>query len=175
MEKNPEKEIMIDPRWSILMDGLGYQVLVVGGMPETDKDGKEVVVFTIKPDDVVRKRYNWRGGMELNEMGNKKLTIAKIDLIPMNMYDDSNKKWLYVKSFNHDETEVSKREKVLKLEINRLNQESSKYEAENLRLSEINELYRTNPEKAMTAGAEFFNKAMQTASSLIKKDDKQNG
>lgn len=166
MEKEPEKEIMIDPRWSILMDGLGYQVLVVGGMPGTDKDGKEVVTFNIKPDDIVRKRYNWRGGEEIDNFGNKKIIIAKIDLIPLNVYDDANKKWLYVKSFNHEETDLSKRERSLKMEIDRLNQENMQLDAENIRLNEINELLRTNPEKAIYAGSEVFQKVAQGLSSL---------
>lgn len=173
MERDPKTEIMIDPRWSILMDGLGYQVLVVGGMPGVDKDGRAVVKFIIKPDEVVRKRYNWRGDAELNEAGNKEIIIAKIDLIPLNLYDDANKKWLYVKSFNHEETDLSQREKILKLELDRKTKENQQLEAENIRLNEINELYRTNPEKAVGANFEIFKSAMQLATSAVsKKEDK---
>lgn len=163
---------MIDPRWSILMDGLGYQVLVVEGMPSVDRDGNEVVEFIIKPDEVVRKRYKWRGEQEIDGLGNKKITIAKIDLIPLNMYDDANKKWLYVKSFNHDDTDMSKRESFLKMEISRLKKENLQYEAENLRLNEVNELFRTNPEKALSTSAEFLQKMAQGLSSLTKKEEK---
>jgi len=173
MEKEPEKEIMIDPKWSILEDGLGYQVLVVGGMPHKDRDGRDCIVFTIKADDKVRKRYNWRGGQEVDELGNTKITIAKIDLIPLNLYDDANKKWIYVKSFMHEETDLSNREKVLKLEMERLRRENAQLDAENIRVNEINELIRTNPGKYISMGSEVFQKAIEGLKELNVGKEKQ--
>lgn len=172
MEKDPETEIMIDPRWSILEDGLGYQVLIVGAIPTVDRDGREVIVFNIKPDDIVRKRYNLRRGIEINDQGNVKLTINRVDLIPLNLYDDANKKWIYVKSFNHDKTELSKREETLKLEIARLNTENSQLDAENIRVNEINELLRTNPGKYLAMSSEYFQEMMKGVSNLNQNKEK---
>ena len=171
MEKEPEKEIFVDPQNTVLMDGLGYRALCAGGLPTKDKDGNDIIIFTIKPDEVVRKRYNLRFGHEIDDQGNTKITIAKIDLIPMNIYDDSNRMWLYTKSFNHDETELSIRDRYLKIEINRLNREVLQLEAENLRLSEVNELLRTNPEKAISTSSELFQKVASGLSSLNKRNE----
>jgi len=157
------------------MDGLGYRTMCAGNAPPSvDKDGREVIIFTIKPDDVVRKRYQWRSGKEIDELGNKKIIIAKIDLIPLNIYDDSNRMWLYVKSFNHDATELSERYKILNMEIERYRKENMQLEAENIKLSEDNLLLRTNPEKALAASSEVFQKVAQGLSSLNigKKEEK---
>jgi len=120
MEKDPQREIMVDPKWSILMDGNGYNVMSTGGLPGVDRDGTEIITLMIKPDDIVRKRYNLRGEQEVNQQGNTKLIVRKIDLIPMNLYDDANRKWLYVKDFNHNDTDLSLREKNLKEIIQQL-------------------------------------------------------
>ena len=166
MEKEPEKEIMVEPGWSILEDGLGYQVLAVNGFPTIDKDGRQVIIWTIKPDEKVRKRYNWRGGAEIDDQGNKKITTNKIDLVPLNLYDDANRKWMYVKSFNHDETELSQRERVLKMEMERLRKENSQLDAENIRLNEVIELLRTNPGKYLSMSSEYFQEMMKGVSKL---------
>lgn len=170
VEENPEKEIMLDPKWSILEDGLGYNVLVVGGVPGIDKDGREIVTFTCKPDEVVRKRYKFRIGVEIDpETNNMKIICLKQDLIPLNMYDDSNRKWLYVKTFRHEPTELSNRESNIKIELNRMAKRILLLEAENIRLNEQLELARTNPAKFIKQGAEVFQEAMKGITELTRK------
>ncbi|MEK6878431.1 MAG: hypothetical protein AABY22_02425, partial [Nanoarchaeota archaeon] len=64
---NPQKEQLQDPKWSILEDGNGYQVLAQGGLPFVDSSGRRCVKFKIIPDGLVRNRYNLRRGAELDE------------------------------------------------------------------------------------------------------------
>lgn len=166
---NPETNIMLDPRWSILEDGLGYNVLVVGGLPGIDSEGREIVEFTIKVDDVVKKRYKLRRNIELNEQDNMKLIVLKQDLIPLNMYDDANKKWLYVKSLTNNQTELSQRESNLKTIINVKDKRILLLEAENIRLNEQILLFRTNPAMAAAQGAEVFEKTAKAVADLIQR------
>lgn len=171
MEKEPEKEIMLDPRWSVLEDGLGYQVLIVGGMPGVDREGREVVHFTIKPDEIVRKRYNWRRGVEVNENGNVKFIAAKDDLIPLNMFDDANKKWLYEKTFNHQSTELSKRWDELKKRIQIFERKLWLLEADNIRLNEQLELARLSPGKWIKEGTEVYEQVSKSFADLTRKKE----
>lgn len=173
MEEKPREEIMIDPRWSILQDGLGYNVLLVGGISYTNTDGEEVVEFTIKPDEIVRKRYNLRYGYELNDMGNMKFIAKKIDLIPLNMYDDANRKWLYVRSLKHEETELSQREKSLKLKIESKDRRILLLEGENIRLSEQLNLAKTSPAKFIQQSSEVFKESAKALAEITNRD-KQN-
>jgi hypothetical protein len=174
MEANPEREILLDPRWSILEDGLGYNVLVIGGMPGLDIDGREVVIFTIKPDEIVRKRYNLRRDIELDMNGNMKLTVLKLDLIPLNMFDDANKKWLYTKTLRHEPTELSEREINLQKKLNMKDRRILLIEAENIRLQEQLEIARTNPAKFIKQGAEVFQESAKAFSELTRRpEDKQ--
>ena len=169
MEENPEREIMIDPKWSILEDGLGYNVLVIGGMPKIDGEGRECITFTIKPDEIVRKRYNLRRDVELDINGNMKFIVLKTDLIPLNMFDDANKKWLYTKSLRHEPTELSEREVFLQKQINTKDKRILLIEAENIRLQEQLELARTSPAKFIKQGAEVFQESAKAFSELMKK------
>ena len=171
MEKDPEKEIMVDPRWSYLQDGLGYTVLVVGGMEGTDKDGVEIVTFTIKPEDLVRKRYNLRFGKEIDINGNMKFIAAKRDLIPLNVFDDANKKWLYVKNFLHEPTDLSRREEELKRQLEISERKTLLLEADNLRLNEQLELARLNPGKFIKEGTEVFEQVSKAYSETMRKKD----
>ena len=172
MEEEPQKEIMLDPRWSILEDGLGYNVLVVSGVPSIDSDGREIVTFIIKPDETVRKRYNLRRGIELDDNGNMKLNVLKIDLVPLNMYDDANKKWLYVKSLKHDNTTLSQREENLKSVLESKIRRILLLEAETIRLAEQLEIARTNPVKFLQQYKDVFHESAKALAEISMKKDK---
>jgi hypothetical protein len=169
MEKEPEKEIMIEPGWSILEDGLGYQVMSLGGMPKIEKDGREVIVFTIRPDEKVRKRYNYKRGSDIDENGNMKISIDKNDLIPLNLYDDANRKWLYVKSFNHQPTNLSMREEELKKKITAKDKTILQQDAVIIRLNEVVLLAKTNPSKFMKEHMEILQETAKVFSELSSK------
>lgn len=164
---------MLPPSWSILEDGLGYNVLVIGGIPQIDREGREIIEFTVKVDEIVKKRYNLRRGIELNENDNMKFTVKKIDLIPLNMYDDANKKWLYVNSLKHEPTELSHREANLKTTIATKERRIMLLEAENIRLNEQVMLFRTNPAMAAAQGAEVFEKTAKAVADLIRPKEKE--
>jgi hypothetical protein len=169
-EENPKRDIMLDPRWSIFQDGYGYQLLAVGGIGERDKEGREVIRFTVKPDDVVMKRYNLRRGIELDQNGNMELVVLKDDLIALNMYDDANRKWLYVKSLTHNPTDLSNREEDLKKVIKTSKRRILLLEAENIRLAEQLELARTNPAKFIKQGAEVFQESAKAFAEITRKE-----
>src|SRR3990167_3904459 len=105
--ENSAKDIVREPQWSMLTDGLGYNVLWGGGITTINKDGEEIVEAIIKVDDTIKKVYNWNREKELDEHDNMKWTAKKIDLIPLNIYDDANRRWLYVKTLLHDPTDLS--------------------------------------------------------------------
>jgi hypothetical protein len=173
MVENPEKEIMLDPRWGVIEDGLGYNVLVTGGMPSVDKEGRAIVILTIMPDDIVRKRYNLRRDIELDSDGKMKLIVLKTDLIPLNMFDDANRKWLYTKSFRHEPTELSDREVFLQKKLNTYERKVLLLEADVLRLQEQLEIARTNPAKFIKQGAEVFQESAKAFSEMMKRPEEK--
>lgn len=164
MVDDPRKDILLEPLHSIIVDGLGYSVLSLGGVPAKDQNGKEVIKFVIKVDEVVRKRYGLRKGVEIDDNNTMHLVVDKLDLIPMNMYDDTNRKWLYVKSLDHHPTEISRREENLKTLINSRERRILLLDAEIIRLSEQLELARTNAAKFISQSGEVYEKAYASAS-----------
>jgi len=169
MEKNPQEEIMLDPTWSILEDGLGYRVLLTGGVPGIDKDGREIVNLSIKPDAIVKKRYNWRFGIEVDNQGNVKLIVLKDDLVPLNLYDDANRKWMYVKSFSHDETNISKWQEHIRKELEVEKRKGLLQDAVIIRLSELLEIAKTNPAKFLKDGMEVYQESLKGLADIINK------
>lgn len=170
MEKEPKKQILLDARKAILMDGLGYNVLVVEMMPSKAADGTEVIKVIFKPDETVRKRYNYRFEKELDSNGNVTMTIAKSDLVPVNLYDDSNRKWVYIKSFAHEETNLSMYSKNLRSEIQDKEKRILLLEAEVIKLYEQLELAKTNPIKFMKQGFELWSDTAKVVTELNKKE-----
>lgn len=173
---NPQKEIMLDPRWSILEDGNGYQVLSLGGMPFVDKDGRRCIKFKVKPDQVVRKRYNLRIGIggELDDDENMFIICLEGDIIPMNLYDDVNKKWLYVKSFRHEDTNLSEREIFLKRKLDTFEKKVNLLDAKCIKLQEELKLATLQTEQYLSRAGELIEKSAGAIATAIKKkeDDK---
>ncbi len=46
-EKDPSTEIMLYPERAVILDGLGYGVMSLGGMPSIDSEGRKIVTFQI--------------------------------------------------------------------------------------------------------------------------------
>jgi hypothetical protein len=170
--ENPQKEIRREAQLSIITDGIGCNFLNLGGTPKINQEGEEIIEFVIKVDEIVQRTYNLRRGYELDEQDNMKWTVKKIDLIPFNQYDDSNRRWLYVNTLKHEPTEFSKREANLKTIINIKDKRILLLEAENIRLNEQIMLFRTNPAMAAAQGAEVFEKTAEAVAKLIRPQEK---
>lgn len=173
MEDDPQRDISLPPEYSILEDGLAYHVLIFGALPGKE-EGREIVTFTIHPNDKVRKRYNWRIGREIDPVtGNMKFKVAKIDLVPMNMYDDANKTWLYVKSFDHEPTELSQREEKLKIQLIQKDNKIELMDAQLLRQNEQLDMAINNPAKFIQQGTEVFKEALKGVTDILRKPEKE--
>jgi len=174
---NPRKELLQDPRWSILEDGNGYQVMAMGGMPFVDNSGKRCIRFKILPDPLVRNRYNLRRGAELDENeGTMFFTCLEIDLIPLNLYDDANRKWLYVKTFKHEQTPLSERESFYKQKYQSYEQQVLLLQAKVIKLNEELQMAALQPGKYLKMGAEVVEaSAGAIATAIKKKEDEKNG
>lgn len=171
-EKDPEREIRVEPRLPVLIDGLGYTFLNMGGMPDVERDGTEVIRFILQTDPLSRKRYNLRGGVEVDEQFNTKLTVKRIDVIELNPYDPANKKFLYVKDFRGNETNLSLRERDLKIENERLKKTILIQQASILKLREENSIAMLNPGKLLKMNNEVFQETLKNVSdSLLRKKE----
>jgi predicted nuclease with TOPRIM domain len=104
-----------------------------------------------------------------------KLIVLKTDLIPLNMFDDANKKWLYTKNIKHEETELSQREAFLQSKLNTKDKLILLLQAEKLRLEEQLELARTNPAKFIKQGAEVFQESAKAFSEMMRKPGDEKG
>lgn len=171
---NPQKEQLQDPKWSILEDGNGYQVLAQGGLPFVDSSGRRCVKFKIIPDGLVRNRYNLRRGAELDEnTGAMFITFLEIDLIPLNIYDDSNRKWLYTKTFKHEITPLSEREIFYKQKNESYEQQVLLLQAKVIKLNEELKLATLQTAKYLTQGVEVFERSTGVVASMMNKKDKE--
>lgn len=169
MERDPKKEIMLYPKWPTLLDGLGYSFLMVGGMPGKDRDGREIITLTLKTDETTRKRYNLRLGKEVDELGNVNLVIGAMDLIALNPLDKANEKWIYIKSFDGQETDLSKRESFIKMKYEKEVSKNSLLQATNAKLVEQLELAKTNPAKYIKQYSEVYQDAYKNAAESLMK------
>ena len=147
--------------------------LIQGAIEGTDEEGKKIVDFIIKPTSLLRKRYDIKDSV-LDQNGNMPFRVYKKDLIPLNLLDDANRKWLYIKTFNHDETEISKIAWDLR---ERLAEEEKRVvilEGELIWMSEQLQLAKTNPAEFVAQGAEVFEKVFSRTVDMLKgKKDKE--
>ena len=174
MTERPSEEILVTPEYTILEFGDGYIALIMGGVEEEDAKGQQIISFMIKPSNLLRKRYNIRDSM-LNQNGQMPFKAKKDDLIPLNQFDDANKKWLYVKTFNHVDTEISKIGWNLRKRLEEMRERVIVLEGELLWMSEQLQLAKTNPTEFIMQGAEIYEKLSSNMIDLIKgrpnKDD----
>lgn len=167
MSERPEEDILLTPEYTILEFGDGYFALVQGGIESQDEEGQIIIEFTIKPSEKLRKRYSIKDSM-LNQNGQLKFKVKKTDLIPINQFDDANKKWLYVKTFNHQDTEISKIGWNLRKRLEEMQKRVIVLEGELIWYSEQLQLAKTNPAEFVSQGTDIFEKVSSSILNLMK-------
>ena len=155
--EKPEEEILVAPEYAILEFGDGYIALVRGATEQVEVDGRKVIRFMIEPSNLLRKRYKI-GDNQLNQNRQMPFIAEKNDLIPINILDDANRKWLYIKTFNHDETELSNLGHSLRKQLGESQKRVVMLEGEIIWLWEQLQLAKTNPQEFAAQGWEMFDK-----------------
>lgn len=163
--EKPREEILVSPEFSILEFGDGYSALLQGSKMEFDSEGRKIAIMTIKPSQLLKKRYDIKDS-QLDRNGNIIFKAVYDDLIPMNLLDDANRKWLYIKTYNHDDTEISKigwdlRER-LKWSKNRI----YILEGQLIHFSEQLALAKTNPTEFVSQGLDVIKEFAEVTESL---------
>ncbi len=171
---NPEKEIVLPPSNTILQDGFGYTSLAGKGVPSRDKDGRDIITYTIEPGEKARRIYNLRRGVELDpQTGTMKLIVLKRDLVFMNLFDDANRIVLYEKSLKGEETEFSNKWKKDQMDKEYMENIILRQDAEIIKLQEELEQAKTNIGKYMKGQSEMFQDQMKAAGDLFRKEEKE--
>ena len=155
--------------WDLLEFGDGYVALSLGGVPSEDDSGEKVVDFLIRPSPLLRKRYRIPDSL-LSEDFSMRYRVKEKDLIPINMFDAANRRWLYIKNFNHEETELTKWGWKLRKENEMLRDRIMTLEGENMWLLEQLQLAKTNPREFLAQGAEIFEAVTQKMGDMFLKD-----
>ena len=167
MGEKPREEILVSPEYTILEFGDGYIALIQGGIETVTDDGIPVIDFIIKPSELLKKRYNIKDSM-LNVNGALAFRVFTKDLVALNRFDDANRKWLYLKTFNHDETEIGRIGWDLRKRLEEMEKRVVILEGELIWLSEQLQLAKTNPTEFISQGAEVYEKISSKLIDLIK-------
>ncbi len=147
--------------------------LIQEGVEKMDEEGQRIIEFMIKPSDLLKKRYNIRESL-LDRNNNIPFKAYKQDLIALNQFDDANRKWLYLKTYNHDETEVSKVGWEQRKKIAEMQKRIIFLEGELIWLSEQLQLAKINPAEFATQGMEIFEKVSSRMTEMMRgKKDKE--
>ena len=157
MGENPETEIFAEPQWDLFYFGDGYVALSLGGTVNEDIDGKMVVNLIIKPSPLLRKRYGITDSM-LNQNLCMPYKVYESDLIPWSMFDPANRKWIYLKNFRHEDTEITNWEWRLRKENVMFKERIQMLEGENMWLLEQLNLAKTNPAEFIAQSLEVTEK-----------------
>jgi len=167
MGEKPQEEILVAPEYPMLEFGDGYIALIQGGVERENDDGQKIVDFMIEPSDLLKKRYDIKDSM-LNQNRALPFRVLKNDLIPLNLLDEANKKWLYIKTYDHMETEVSKIGWDLRKRLEEKERQLIILQGELIWLSEQIQLAKTNPVEFITQGTEVFEKSLSKVLDLVK-------
>lgn len=172
---NPREDITLDPEFAMIIFGDGHLALSQGAKEEEDDKGREIVNFTVKPSAALRKRYDIRDE-RLNNHGNiQDYKVLKKDLISLNQFDDANRRILYIKTFEHNETEVSKIAWTLRKRLEEMEIRVIVLEGELIWLSEQLQLAKTNPAEFNAQGLEMLEKMSSHLMGLMsRKPEKDN-
>lgn len=170
---NPDKDIKLPPSGTTLMDGNGYSALAGKGLPSIDGSGKEIITYTIEPNDRARRIYNFRRGKELDaQEGTMKLIVLKKDLRFLNLFDDANRMVLYVKSFKGDKTDLSQSEEMWRMADEYKDNIILRQDAEIIKLQEELEQAKTNVGKYVSSQNEVFKEQMKAFGDAFRKEEK---
>ena len=142
--EKPETEILVQPENSILELGDGYLATLFSAIEVEEENGKTIIDALIEPSLLLKKRYNIPDS-DLNANRQMHFKMAKIDLIPINLFDSANRKWLYTKTFKHVSTPVDKLSLDLKDQVTQLEQRVWSLEGDIAFLSEQLQLAKDNP------------------------------
>ena len=127
----------------------------------------------IKPSDLLRKRYDIKDSM-LNQNGVLPFKVFKKDLIPLNQFDDANRKWLYINTFTHKETEIGRTGWGLRKRLEYMEKRIIILEGELIWQSEQLQLAKTNPAEFIAQGADVFERISSKFVDILKsKKDKE--
>lgn len=172
MGEKPKEEILIQPEYSILEFGDGY-IALVQGSTQFEDEGIKWLEVTIKPSELLRKRYDIKSS-ELDKNGNITIRIKKDDIIILNPFDDANRKWLYIKNYKGEETEVSNISWDLRKRLEESEKKRRILEGETMWYSEQLFLAKTNPIEFAAQPLEIFEKiTASTIEALKTKKDKE--
>ena len=170
--ENPQEEILVSPAFSLLEFGDGYIAMILGGIEGEDSAGLKVVDFIIKPSQLLRKRYNIKDS-QLNKNECMPYRVYKSDLIPINQFDDANRKWMYIKNFNHEDTEISKIEWNLRNLLKESEKRVALLEGDILWYYDQLQLAKMNPSEFMAQSFEFFDKMGSINEKMLGRKEKE--
>lgn len=172
MSENPRQDILVQPEFSILEFGDGY-IALVQGSTQFEDEGIKWLEVTIKPSELLKKRYEIKDS-ELDRNGNITIHVKKDDIIFLNLFDDSNRKWLYIKNYKGEDTEISNIGWDLRKRLEESEKKRRILEGENMWYSEQLLLAKTNPIEFAGQTLEIFEKiTANTIEALRTKDNKK--
>lgn len=151
MGDNPREDIIATPKQDLLQFGDSYVALIVNCMPYTNETGEEMLEYLIIPHELLKKRYNIRDS-ELDSSGALKYIVKKIDVIDMNKYDAAARCFLYIKNYNHGDTDISKREEYLRRQVEFNQKTIWSMQGELIHISEQLQLAKSNPQEFLSQG-----------------------
>jgi hypothetical protein len=158
MKSNPREDILLPPQFSILEFGDAFCAQIKPGSREyKDCNGYEWIKLTIHPGEGLIKKYNIKPD-ELDINGDFVIQIKKVDYIPLNLYDDTNRTFLYTKNFRGEDTDLSKRYWELTNQVEEYQNKLAIIEAWMIAKSEELMLSETNAIQSLSAPLELFNK-----------------
>ncbi len=166
MVDNPREDILAIPQYPYIIFGDGYMALLVGGVERVDSDGRELVELQLIPEPIMRKRYNINNE-QLNQNGVMTYIVLKKDLIPLNLFDKSKERWLYLKTYDRKETDVGKPSRMFRSKLEEAEKEKWMLEGDNIYLSEMVILARTNPAEFLSMSTEAFSKVTESVVDIL--------
>jgi hypothetical protein len=170
--ENPREEILTPPEYPLLEFGDGYVACATGSI-EFEEDGIKWLEVTIEPSEILKKRYNIKD----SELKGGKSIIIKIkrnDVILMNPFDAANNKWLYIKNYRGESTEIANIGWDLRKRLEESERKRRILEGENTWYSEQLLLAKTNPIEFAGQTLEIFEKiTANTIEALKTKKEKE--